>query len=759
MLKLMLLNCCLVIGFYSTAKTIVVKNIAELNNANKMAQPGDIVELQNGEWNQVNIALDCNGTKDHPIIFKAQTAGKVLLTGHSNLKLGGNYIIVDGFYFVNGYAGNDAVIKFCIDKKTIANNCRVTNTVITDFNNPKRMDENYWIAFYGKNNRVDHGSFLNKKNMGVLLAVIMDDERSRESFHSIDHNYFGVRLPLASNSGEIIRVGVSQHCEFNSNTQITDNYFENCDGEAEVISIKSCRNIIRNNLFKECQGAVVLRHGNYNTVENNVFIGNNKRGTGGVRIINKGQWVVNNYFYKCLGEGFRAPLSIMNGVPNSPAFRYVGVTDAVVANNSFFECSPFNFCLGSDAERTETPRNVQFLGNIFYNSRDGIAYISNDNISGIQFTGNPVSNSIQQGLTNGFVKTSLTTKQAGSFPLPNSSAATKLLIPDSIQSESQTRLSAPLSSTPGFSDEKRLLQIGENARSGCGAKWFGQQYTPTAKKEIKVDCKTAADIVQQVNKNQQAKLIINLTGTEYNFTEPVNIVTDILITTAQKTAIHFAGHGSAGDFIFQMKAGKTFAMRHLKLNLDGVKTNSFISTDTSQSCNHSSFILTDCEINNTGGQFFKAALSSVADSIIINNCSFNDGKGMLFNFMAEVDKKGYYNVEQLKITNNAFNNFEGPLLAMLRGGNDESTMGPNLIFAHNKINNCDTKTEDALVSLNGTQRTVVEKNSFVNCNSGETLIHYQDLVSAVHLFSNNVIKGSGNVIEDKFVKSSNNTIQ
>ena len=79
--------------------------------------------------------------------------------------------------------------------------------------------------------------------MGVLMAVIIDDERSRENFHSIDHNYFGLRIPLASNSGEIIRIGVSQHCEFNSNTQITDNFFEHCDGETEIISIKSGSNV------------------------------------------------------------------------------------------------------------------------------------------------------------------------------------------------------------------------------------------------------------------------------------------------------------------------------------------------------------------------------------------------------------------------------------------------------------------------------------------------------------------------------------
>ncbi len=37
--------------------------------------------------------------------------------------------------------------------------------------------------------------------MGVLMAIILDDDRSRENFHSIDHNYFDGRLPLASNCG------------------------------------------------------------------------------------------------------------------------------------------------------------------------------------------------------------------------------------------------------------------------------------------------------------------------------------------------------------------------------------------------------------------------------------------------------------------------------------------------------------------------------------------------------------------------------
>ena len=373
MVKLFLLKCCICIALLSGANTIIVKNAEELKKANKEAKPGDIIVLQDGIWNNITISLNCKGTKEQPITFKAQTAGKVIISGNSKLQIGGTYIIVDGLYFTNGYAGSDAVIKFRVNNEQLANNCRVTNTVINDFNNPKRMDENYWVALYGKHNQIDHCSFQNKKNMGVMMAVILDDERSRENFHSINNNYFGFRTPLASNTGETLRVGVSQHCEFNSNTQIFDNFFENCDGETEIISLKSGSNVIRNNLFKECSGAVVLRHGDYNTVEGNVFLGNNKPGTGGVRIINKGQWVVNNLFYECRGRDFRSPIAIMNGVPNSPAHRYVQVTDAVIANNSFYNCTPLSFCDGSDVERSATPSNVAFINNIYFNNTDNIA--------------------------------------------------------------------------------------------------------------------------------------------------------------------------------------------------------------------------------------------------------------------------------------------------------------------------------------------------------------------------------------------------
>ncbi|MES2881365.1 MAG: polysaccharide lyase 6 family protein [Bacteroidota bacterium] len=719
----------------------------ELKQANTEARPGDVIVLQNGEWNNVKITLNCKGTKTNPILFKAETPGKVIITGQSKLQFGGSFIVVDGLYFTNGFADEDAVISFRIDKNELANNCRLTNTVINDFNNEKRLDENYWVAFYGKNNRIDHCSFVNKKNMGVLLAVILDDERSRENFHSIDHNYFGKRPPLASNGGEIIRVGVSQHATFNSNTQITDNYFEHCDGEAEIVSIKSGGNVVRNNLFKESQGSVVLRHGDNNTVENNIFFGNNKAGTGGVRVINKGQWVVNNYFYKCRGTDFRSPLAIMNGIPNSPAHRYVQVTDAVIFGNTFQNCSAISFGEGSDAERSLPPANVAMANNLFYNKTDSVIYKAYDDVSGIKFLNNQVSKEVVQNVTKGFIKTTFVVQKNDVNPFPVAVNKSVYAPSDSLQKMARQRLGHVLLHTTGFTNLTLAKKIQGTAwQSGAG--WLKTVNKPVTKKPVSVNCFSVNEIAAAIEKNKGANITINLTGTEYNFTTPLIISSNVVLTSPRKDMVKWS---SSSAFGIMIEAGKSLSLDNLTLDLSALNATTFITTDTSGSSQHSNFSMTDCSFDNYNGTFFNAAKTSVADSIVIKDCWFNKGSGLLFNFSNEDDKKGYYNVEKLSVTSNNFSNYNGQLLAMLRGGNDESTMGPQLVFSSNKISNCASKKNEPLISLYGTQRSFINGNGFTNSNTGKSLIVFEDVVKAAHFFTKNKLINSGAVEANKFV--------
>jgi poly(beta-D-mannuronate) lyase len=733
MIRLLVLTSLLTSAVITNATTLVVKNIGELNAANKKAQPGDIIILQNGEWKNVVIRLDCNGTKEKPITFKAQNPGKVLITGNSKLKIGGNYIVVDGFYFTRGYSGDDAVITYRIDSRQLANDCRVTNTVINDFNNPKRMDENYWVAFYGKNNRLDHCGFIDKKNMGVLLAVILDDERSRENFHSITNNYFGRRPPLASNGGEIIRVGVSQHCQYNSNTHIGYNFFEHCDGETEIISIKSCANEVEGNVFKECQGSVVLRHGDNNIVAGNYFLGNDKPATGGVRVINKGQAVVSNIFYKCRGIDFRSPLAIMNGIPNSPAHRYVQVTDAQIMDNSFYECSPISLCEGSDTERTLPPSNVILGNNTFYNTRDSIIYKVYDDIKGIRFGKNTVSSNVKQDLVGGFEKVNLRPQKV----LPQ---------------KEQSAIEYPSIDNISFTENE--------IRNSSGAAWFVKHPVSLEKKMISVNCTNAAEVYKQLERPEP--VTIKLTGTEYSLSRPFLISKKVQFISDKSSTIKFNTGGLLSVFIISGNGN----LELMNLSIDGknIKTLNFISSDSSGYSDHYTLSIINCSIKkldqaNGCQNIFYALKSMIADSIIIRNNSFTDNKCNFLIMNEEKEDKGYYNAEKILIGHNNFTSQTGSLLDIYRGGNDESTLGPHLSFSHNKLSNYKTLAGDALIKLTGVQVSNIFSNNFSGCNSSGILITYKDIVRARHNFEKNKLIGSGNIEKNQFVTEVDNTIR
>jgi len=177
------------------------ENLAE---ALKTAAPGDVLTIANGTYTDLELVFTGQGTAEKPIKLVAETAGQVFLEGQSNLSLSGEYLHVEGLVFRNGHTPTGEVIAF-----------RTAKT--------------------------------GKRNQGVLLAVRLNDEASRENFHRIDHNYFGYRATLGSNGGETLRIGTSHYCMHNSNTLVEANYFDRCNGEVEIISNKSGQNIFRYN--------------------------------------------------------------------------------------------------------------------------------------------------------------------------------------------------------------------------------------------------------------------------------------------------------------------------------------------------------------------------------------------------------------------------------------------------------------------------------------------------------------------------------
>jgi len=744
MIKHSLLFCFFLCSTILQAKNIIVTNASELNAANETAKPGDTVLLKNGNWQNLDMVLTCNGNAKQPIVFKAQTNGQVFIKGKSRLRLGGSYIIVEGLLFTDGFASNGSVWEFR-KRKQVGNNCRITNCMINGFNNINRKDENYWVAFYGKNNRVDHCNFINKTNLGVLVAVILDDDRSRQNSHSIDSNYFGLRIPMGSNGGEIIRVGVSQHCTFYSNTVIKNNLFEHCDGETEIVSIKSCGNVVRNNVFKECQGSVVLRHGNNNTVEGNIFFGNGKRGSGGIRVINEGNWIVNNYFYNCVGKGFKSPLAIMNGVFNSPPHRYLPVRDAVIANNTFYNCSPISLGEGADTERTVQPINVYIFNNVFYNPSSEVLFNHSSPTDSIYFANNFISNKQNTQTINGFGKTKIKFDKWDEIEFPFITKRSVDILPVAMQSMESERLKEHFPKEAGCNEFSYFKSLYQNSKQ-MGISWHlndAGKYEDT--KVFK--CKDADAVYAALSSNNN-KIEIELTGNSYFFSKPLVIVKNTFIIGPNRQ-ISFSSDHNLINF-FEITGSNSLIIENLNLMSDTLAFNQFINTESNGSCNYFSININNCQFSGSDViAFCNIAKNSFANSISVTNSTFSKITGALFNLKDENDDKGFYSTEKIEISNCVFENNVGYLLNMYRGGNDESTMGPKLVFTNNKISDC--RNDYELIRLFGVQESLVNDNSFINANQQGTALMYEDKVRADHQQKNNTLTNSGVIKENKFV--------
>ena len=300
----------LVLPIIVFARQITVNSATQINGGSWSG--GDTIIMKNGTWTNQAIVIKGTGTSNNPIVLLAETAGNVVLTGTSKIAISGIYIVVSGLYFKNGNLSGSEVVSFRTSSSEFANNCQLTNTAIQNYNPADNTVDSKWVSLYGKNNKVDHCSFENKNNSGTLLVVWL--QSGVVPNHIIDHNYFGYRNSNLDATGaelngqEIIRVGDSSTSMQTAGVVVSNNFFEHCNGEIEIISNKSCGNLYSNNLFWECHGMLTLRHGNGCIVEGNYFFGNGISGSGGVRIIGENHKVYNNYFDKLRGTDARSLL-------------------------------------------------------------------------------------------------------------------------------------------------------------------------------------------------------------------------------------------------------------------------------------------------------------------------------------------------------------------------------------------------------------------------------------------------------------------
>ena len=699
----------------SINNSIVVNNPQELKAAVSKARPGDIVILKDKEWSNAAMQVNGKGTAAQPVVIRPETPGGVIFTGQSYLQLSGEYLLVKDLHFKNGYTPKREVISFRTSEALLANHCRVTGIVIENYSQPERFRSDTWVTFYGKNNRIDHSTFVDKLNLGPVIIVELNDERSQQNNHLIDSNYFKGRSRLCANGGETIRIGVSRYSLTASRTTIAHNFFERCNGEVEIISIKSGENRVCFNTFFECEGGLVLRHGSDNLVEGNFFMGNNKPFTGGVRVINPRQSVFNNVFYRLQGTNFRAPLSVLNGVPNSLINRYYQVKDARIERNTFVDCSNILFGAGKDAERTLAPENVQFKKNLIATSREEI-YTDANNDQGIIFSENGLVNSDKKTpadtyhgkVPDGFFKAKADTYKINGIELPY-----------------HKLYGADLKNLKIITPEK------------TGAAW----YHPETKKAWRIPKITflkasQSSLLAMTLKDALAGDTIVLTETGFYPLKEELLINKTLVLMAAKSlksrpVFVNASIKSLPAFITLENGGN--------LTVKGIafrgNYESFANSDagirsTNKPMNKPyKLTIDDCEFfayNESTNSGFYSSKSTLADSLIVRNSIFHHLSGSGIDLSAEKDDKGIYNAEYTLITNCVFTNLMGTAINIYRGGNDESTLGPFVKIDHCTFNEVENKEQGSAVKLIGAQQVSFLNSNFSYSGQGGRAIFFQE---------------------------------
>ena len=714
----------------SVTNDVLVDSNKKLYEALKKAKAGDNIVLKNGVWKDVKIKFRGKGTEKAPITIKAETAGKVSIEGESYLKFGGEYLVVEGLHFKNGYSPSSAVIEFRIRSKNkpieIANHCKVTNCVIEDFNKPQRDNKDLWVNFHGRHNELSNSYLAGKTNKGPTVRIDLEGIESINNYHKIINNHFGPRPIKGGPSGETIQLGNSYTSMAPSYTLVANNLFEECNGEVEIISSKTNFNEFRNNVFYKSEGSLVTRHGNYCTIDGNYFIGDGvNEQFGGIRIINTGHWVTNNYFYNLKGSSFRSPLAVMNGIPKSPQNRYGQVTDVVVAYNTYVNCtSPWRFGVGVNIDqkdvlpkseiRSERAIRSTVANNVIYNEK-GLAQIVNedDKADGVLFKNNIVDN---QGVAfkdfDGGIKAAelSLTKLSDNVSIPTG-------VPFDIEAYQGFDFNTITKDLFGKS-RKDTKTIGATVgvdfsnpnildKSKYGTSWYSNVVEP---REAVVHKVSKIEDLQAKLDGAQNGDIIEIASGVYNVGKSIVINKTITVKSeGEKAQLVFSGDAATPLFSLQPKGKLTVS----NLNIKGNGSNYAFASLKEGMSNHFGLTVSNLEISDFD-YVLKAYKESFSERITFKGTKIANCENGL-ELSEETNNKGDYNTEYLTIDNCEFSNVKQNVIDYYRGGYDESTIGGNLLVSNSTFTNCASKEKNGLLfNHRGIVYVNITKNKFVN---------------------------------------------
>jgi hypothetical protein len=361
-------------------RLVSVASIAALKGALAGALPGDVIEMAEGTYPEAGeILIERGGVAGTPVTVRASSRGLVTFTGAASFRVReAAHIVLDGFDFRTG--GGTIV------ETESSRDVRITRNVFR----PLESGPGDWVRIGGAyeapeplsdHNRVDHNRFEAKTQPGHYIVIDGSDLPNTRSsqYDRIDRNHFRDTRPRIANGKEAVRVGWSGMSRTSGFTTLEANLFEDCDGDPEIVSIKTSDDLFRFNTIRRSQGTVTLRCGNRGTVEGNFFFGERKNDTGGVRLHGDDHRVFNNYFEGLTGTGYAAPLAVPNGDADPETSldytNHFRVHRAVVAFNTLVQ-NTHALEIGYDSGgQTRAPMDVALDDNLLTGEEGNLARI------------------------------------------------------------------------------------------------------------------------------------------------------------------------------------------------------------------------------------------------------------------------------------------------------------------------------------------------------------------------------------------------
>jgi poly(beta-D-mannuronate) lyase len=450
-------------------------------------------------------------------------------------------------------------------------------------------------------------------------------------------------------------------------------------------------------------------------VEGNYFFGNRKPNTGGIRIINETQTVKNNYLEGLTGYRLRGALVIMNGVPNSPINRYSPVKDSEASGNLFIDCDYIQLCAGNDEERSAVPTNTKMTNNIFYNTKKDDLFTVYDDISGITFADNLLSPNVI-------------------FPTNKGKTLTTGFTHQTIQFEEINGLKQP----------KGIHNIGPDIRKerpsaeNTGVSWYPRKdYTIqfNTGKTITVE-EGENTIFNAVKKSSSGDILVLKANGKYYQSKAIDIHHSITIKSESNTKKPVLTFGRTS--LFNLENGGTLYLQGLHISgkeSDDYAGNNLIRTSKYSMTHNYKLIMKDCEVTdldvNHSFNVLRVYKNTFADSIVLENCKFDNISGHVLELNKETDDIGVYNAENVLITNCKFNKIGGSVVDLYRGGSDESTFGPMLEVSACGFANVGQSSRNksmASIKIHGVQYANFKNNSFENSKAVDMYLTVGDPV-------------------------------